>query len=262
MYYINLLFFELQGVDRTKFLRLHTVIVLSKVDDCCLVYASPAVPRRLDATHNQGLRLAPIACRSTLVIINIYNEACRQNKFTLRYHLRFLQKPSADQHPLIPLCPPLFTIFIAFSFFCGVSTLHTSLSLPTPAVLTLQCSKFPPWLLPRTKVWNISPSNPKASSLPQELFSLFMNHPECHHCDSGVHGWHKVLCWHRQCCCVSWILMKYSFITGVSQELSDLHALRIIYLFQLGTFVVFTDSLDALHSIQTFPTANPLVLKI
>ena len=48
------------GADRTLLLRLHNVLVLSKLDYGCQIYASAGetVLQRLDAVHHEGLRLA------------------------------------------------------------------------------------------------------------------------------------------------------------------------------------------------------------
>ncbi|KAK3867038.1 hypothetical protein Pcinc_027469 [Petrolisthes cinctipes] len=63
-----------------------------------------------------------------------------------------------------------------------VSTLHNSLAIPDPSVLLLRCSDWP-----RPNVCDTLLSHPKASSLPQELYSLFMNHMDCHFSKTPVY---------------------------------------------------------------------------
>ena len=82
------------GADRKVLLRLYRSLVCSKLDYGCIVYGSArqSYLRKLDSIHNQGLRLALGAFRTSLVN-SLYAEAnepssnLRRKKLSLQYYL-------------------------------------------------------------------------------------------------------------------------------------------------------------------------------
>ena len=83
------------GADRKVLLRLYRSLVRSKMDYGCVVYGSARKSYlcKLDSIHNQGLRLALGAFR-TSPVISLYAEAnepslnFRRKKLSLQYYLK------------------------------------------------------------------------------------------------------------------------------------------------------------------------------
>ena len=83
------------GADRKVMLRLYRSLVRSKLDYGCVVYGSVRQPylRKLDSIHNQGLRLALGAVR-TSPVTSLYAEAnepslnLRTKKLSMHYYLK------------------------------------------------------------------------------------------------------------------------------------------------------------------------------
>ena len=83
------------GADRKVLLRLYRSLVRSKLDYGCVVYGSArqSYLRKLDSIHNQGLRLALGAFR-TSPINSLYAEAnepslnLRRKKLSMQYYLK------------------------------------------------------------------------------------------------------------------------------------------------------------------------------
>ena len=83
------------GADRKVLLRLYRTLVRSKLDYGCIVYGSArqSYLRKLDSIHNQGLRLALGAFR-TSPVNSLYAEAnepslnLRRKKLSLQYYLK------------------------------------------------------------------------------------------------------------------------------------------------------------------------------
>ena len=88
------------GADRKVLLRLYRTLVRSKLGYGCIVYGSArqSYLRKLDSIHNQGLRLALGALRTSPVSI-LYAEAnepslnLRRKKLSLQYYLKLTSNP-------------------------------------------------------------------------------------------------------------------------------------------------------------------------
>ena len=88
------------GADRTPLLKLYCSLVRSKLDYGCIVYgsASKTALAKLEAVHNQGLRLSLVAFRSSSVE-SLYVEAheppleFRREKLALQYTIKLKANP-------------------------------------------------------------------------------------------------------------------------------------------------------------------------
>ena len=91
--------------DRTTLLKLYRSLVQSKLDYGCIIYGSArkSYLQMLDPIHNQGLRLALVAFR-TSPVASLYVEAdepslySRREKLSLQYAIRLAAKPSNPAH--------------------------------------------------------------------------------------------------------------------------------------------------------------------
>ena len=89
------------GADRTTLLKLYRSLVRSKLDYGCIIYGSArkSYLQMLDPIHNQGLRLALGAFR-TSPVASLYVEAdepslySRREKLSLQYAIRLAANPS------------------------------------------------------------------------------------------------------------------------------------------------------------------------
>ena len=96
------------GADRKVLLRLYRSLVRSKLDYGCVVYGSArkSYLRKLDSIHNQGLRLALGAFR-TSPVISLYAEAnesslnLRRKKLSLQYYLKLKSNPDNPTHKVV-----------------------------------------------------------------------------------------------------------------------------------------------------------------
>ena len=93
------------GADRTTLLKLYRSLVRSKLDYGCIIYVSArkSYLQMLDPIHNQGLRLALGAFR-TSPVASLYAEAdepslySRREKLSLQYAIRLAANPSNPAH--------------------------------------------------------------------------------------------------------------------------------------------------------------------
>ena len=96
------------GVDRKVLLRLYRTLVRSKLDNGCIVYGSArqSYLRKLGSIHNQGLRLALGAFR-TSPVNSLYAEAnepslnLRRKKLSLQYYLKLKSNPDNPTHQVV-----------------------------------------------------------------------------------------------------------------------------------------------------------------
>ena len=96
------------GADKKVLLRLYRSLVRSKLDYGCVVYGSARqwYLRKLDSIHNQGLRLALGAFR-TSPVNSLYAEAnepslnLRRKKLSLRYYLKLKSNPDNPTHKVV-----------------------------------------------------------------------------------------------------------------------------------------------------------------
>ena len=93
------------GADRTTLLKLYRSLVRSNLDYGCIIYGSArkSYLQMLDPIHNQGLRLALAAFRSSPVA-SPYVEADEpslyslREKLSLQYAIRLAANPSNPAH--------------------------------------------------------------------------------------------------------------------------------------------------------------------
>ena len=94
------------GADQTTLLKLYRSLVRSKLDYGCIIYGSArkSYLQMLDPIHNQGLRLALGAFRTS--VASLYVEAdepslySRREKLSLQYAIRLAADPSNPAHEI------------------------------------------------------------------------------------------------------------------------------------------------------------------
>ena len=90
------------GADQTTLLKLYRSLVQSKLDYGCIINARKSYLQMLDPIHNQGLRLALGAFRTS--VASLYVEAdkpslySRREKLSLQYAIRLVANPSNPAH--------------------------------------------------------------------------------------------------------------------------------------------------------------------
>ena len=264
------------GADRTLLLRLHLTLVLSTLDYGCQLYssASDSVLSTLDAVHHAGLRLALGAFKSSPVT-SLYVESGipslyrRRALLSLKYFVR-LQQSSQSTYRLASKSHPSFTspsrlqppFCVRIQFFLT----HSNFSIPP--ILPLRPSNFPPWLVPTP---NICPSFlpcSKSSISSSRSCALFLEHLSMVHAHatpvytdgsrSADGTGFAVLFPERS---FSFTLPSHAAV--LTTELYAISfALRTMLTFPSSSFVLFTDSLSALHLLSAHSRPHPLVREI
>ena len=96
------------GADKKVLLRLYRSLIRSKLDYGCVVYGSArkSYLRKLDTIHNQGLRLA-LGAFKTSPINSLYVEAnepslnLRRKKLGMQYYLKLKSNPDNPTHAVV-----------------------------------------------------------------------------------------------------------------------------------------------------------------
>ena len=265
------------GADRTTLLRLHRVLVMSKLDYGCEVYSS-ATPNRLktlDAVHHSGIRLAtgafkssPITSllveagqppldlrRQTLITQCWYRVQRLPNSLTSACVLRETFFPRYDNRPRLPK-----------PYGYRAHMIMSDLHLPKIPVYPVKHSTTGPWVLPEVQFCRYFAGS-KANTPEWRLRIMFLEHASRHvnsipvytdgsKSDSGV-GFGAVF-------------PNFSRSGGLptaasvfTAELSAiLLALKEIFLLEAGSFTIYSDSRSALQALEFFNSPHPLVVKI
>ena len=260
------------GADRVSLLRLHSVLILSKLDYGCQVYssASTRIISKLDPVHTTGLRLALGAFRSTPVV-SLYAEASfpplnlRRSLLTVKSHARLLQTPAHPlQHPPAHLRHSFQSrpsLLLPFSL--RVPALLRSISFTFPPIIPLRIISFPPWLLPTPVV--CPPYLPcSRSSLPAPLLhSLHSDHMSQH-----ATATHLYTDGSKVPTGVGFaVFSTFSSLQGTLPPMASiltaelyaiLFALQSSFRHPSSSFVIFSDSLSAITSLQTLSPSHPI----
>lgn len=262
------------GADRKILLQLHVSLVLSTLDYGCHVYssASPPLLNALDSVHHQGLRLALGAFRSSPVE-SLYTESglpClsrRRTLLSLRCYARLHQFSTSKLY--IP--QPLITKFSSHQRLPAPLPvrMHRLLShspYPDLKVLPFYAHTSPPWLIPRPQICPTH-HNPSKSEIPPAILrSLFLEHASIHNNCTPIYtdGSKSPLGSGFAVLFPSYHLeFQLPDMTSVltTELYAILYALKHLLSYPSSSFVIFTDSLNALSLLQT-PSNHPIVCEI
>ena len=163
------------GADRTTLLKLYRSLVRSKLDYGCIIYGSArkSYLQMLDPIHNQGLRLALRAFR-TSPVASLYVEAdepslySRREKLFLQFAIRLAANPSKPAHEVT--FPPNYVDLYkqkpkAFkSFGIRISPLLEATNIKPQNVEKHFTPNIPAWCMKQPKYFSIYIQGKKSES--------------------------------------------------------------------------------------------------
>ncbi|PJE78782.1 Ribonuclease H [invertebrate metagenome] len=172
------------GADREMLLRLYRALIRSKLDYGSIVYGSArnSYLQMLDPIHNQGLRLALGAFRTTPVQ-SLYVEANepslndRRKKLTLQYAAQLKSNPKNPAFDLV-VNPQYRNIFtqnqkLLPTFGIRISNFLHELNISLDNIGEYTVSDVPPWLVETPDINLTLHERAKSSALPEEHKSSF-----------------------------------------------------------------------------------------
>ncbi|XP_073979064.1 uncharacterized protein [Rhodnius prolixus] len=146
------------GADRSVLLRLYRATTRSRLDYCCFVYSSASARKLkpLDSIHNQGIRLAIGAFKSSPVV-SMYAEASemplayRRNKLGISFYVKLKSKqtiPSFAAAFRFPQAYRYSSVGTNKPFGIRCRELLAGYNYVVPPVFKMRFSPIPPWLVP------------------------------------------------------------------------------------------------------------------
>ena len=266
------------GADRKVLLRLYRSLVRSKLDYGCVVYGSArqSYLRKLDSIHNQGLRLALGAFR-TSPINSLYAEAnepslnLRRKKLSMQYYLKLKSNPENPTHKVVfdPLYRDDFqkknNVIPPFSMRCEADVDLLDFDLEDVAIhkipdVPLWASKSPTFL------YNLT-VNKKATTDPLIFKSQFLEIQEKYclyeqiYTDGSKDGKKVAAAAVLDGESYQFRLPNNASIFSAELKAIDL-ALNHINQDAYWRYIIFTDSLSAMQAIEHERTDNPLIVNL
>ena len=266
------------GAQRSVMLRLYRALVRSKLDYGSPVYASarPSYIKTLDTVHNQGIRLATGAFR-TSPIPSLYAESGEQSLYHRRMQLTLSYVSSLypqSDHPTYNTIfrqrlPHIYRSHPKATRPLGVRhmELQETLQLRLPQLIGPKLPMIPPWIIPRPAVLFHLSKLSKSVTLPQEyvqqFHSLVSEYSDFVYCyTDGSKSLDQVGC--------SFVVENHTAIFKLppfsSVFTAELFAIVKCLLFigkhLLNNFIVCSDSLSSLQAIDDIYSTHPLVVKI
>ena len=264
------------GADRKVLLRLYRTLVRSKLDYGCIVYGSArqSYLRKLDSIHNQGLRLALGAFR-TSPVNSLYAEAnepslnLRRKKLSLQYYLKLKSNRDNPTHKVVfePLYKDDFLIkekvIPPFSLRCEVDI--NCLDCDLEDVANFKISEVPLWTFKSpTYLYNLA-SDKKAITDPivfktkfLEIKEQYYTHEEFY--TDGSKDGEKV----ASAAILDGELYQFRLPNNASIFSAELKAidLALSHIEQdaYWRYIIFTDSLSVMQALEGEKTDNPLVV--
>ena len=160
------------GADRTTLLKLYRSLVRSKLDYGCIIYGSArkSYLQMLDPIHNQGLRLALGAFR-TSPVVSLYVEAdepslySRREKLYLQYAIRLAANPSNPAHEVT--FPPNYVDLYMYEQKTNLKAIK-SFGIRIPPLLESANIK------PQNVEKHFTPNNPALCMKPPEILFIYI----------------------------------------------------------------------------------------
>ena len=248
------------GADRKVLLRLYRSLIRSKLDYGSIVYGSArkSYLKMLDSVHHQGLRLALGAFRtspveSLLAEANEPSLESRREKLALNYISRVKANPDNPVNDVIlhPKYEELYERKPKAIRPIGIrlKTAIDNAGLQLDAIREQKIPDIPPWTITQPKVLLHLSNNKKSTTNPLEFRSNFLElksqYPDhvAVYTDGSKDG-DKVGC-------------------AFSAEVQAIYlALNFIASNNNRNFIIFSDSLSVLQSLQNRNLSNPLVQQL
>ena len=267
------------GADQTTLLQLYRALIRSKLDYGCIVYGSacPSYIKQLDPVHNQALRLCLGAFRSTpadslCVEANEPPLEFRRNKLVLQYGIKlrantdnpaygFVFPTDYEYGPRLPRCgrPPFRERFQA---------LLNEANIDVEDIAINKGLYEPP-------VWDMKPVQclthltkfDKEETLPhlyKAEYNITKNeyYDYCFIYTDGSKCGDKVACAYVTESGTSAIRLPDGASIFSAEAKAVIRALEYVKVSTLKKFIIFTDSLSLVQSIDTQNIKNPLVVSI
>ena len=266
------------GADRKVLLRLYRTLVRSKLDYGCIVYGSArqSYLRKLDSIHNQGLRLALGAFR-TSPVNSLYAEAnepslnLRRKKLSLQYYLKLKANRENPTHKAVfePLYKDEFIqkdrIIPPFSLRCEADM--NCIDIDLEDVANHKISEVPLWTCKSPTYNYYLASDRKATTDPMifknkflEIKEKYYTHEEIY--TDGSKDGKKV----ASAAILDGELYQFRLPNNSSVFSAEIKAIDLalnhIEQDAYWRYVIYTDSLSAMKALEGEKTDNPLVVNL
>ena len=266
------------GADRKVLLRLYRTLVRSKLDYGCIVYGSArqSYLRKLDSIHNQGLRLALGAFR-TSPVNSLYAEAnepslnLRRKKLSLQYYLKLKANRENPTHKAVfePLYKDEFTqkdrIIPPFSLRCEADM--NCIDIDLEDVANHKISEVPFWTCKSPTYNYYLVSDKKATTDPLifknkflEVKEQYYTHEEIY--TDGSKDGEKV----ASAAILDGELYQFRLPNNSSIFSAELKAIDLalnhIEQDAYWRYIIYTDSLSVMQALEGEKTDNPLVVSL
>ena len=266
------------GADRKVLLRLYRTLVRSKLDYGCIVYGSArqSYLRKLDSIHNQGLRLALGAFR-TSPVNSLYAEAnepsldLRRKKLSLQYYLRLKSNYNNPTYKVVfePLYKDEFLkrekVIPPFSLRCEADI--NCLDCDLEDVANYKISEVPLWTSKSpTYLYNLA-SDKKAITDPIVFKTKFLEVKEQYYTHEDIYtdgskdGEKVASAVILDSELYQFRIPNNSSIFSAELKAIDL-ALNHIEQDAYWRYIIFTDSLSAMQALEDEKTDNPLIVNL
>ena len=266
------------GADRKVLLRLYRTLVRSKLDYGCIVYGSARQSYlcKLDSIHNQGLRLALGAFR-TSPVNSLYAEAnepslnLRRKKLSLQYYLKL--KSNRDNPTYKAVFEPLYKdefiqkdrIIPPFSLRCEADM--NCIDIDLEDVANHKISEVPLWTCKSPTYNYYLATDKKAITDPMifknkflEIKEKYYTHEEIY--TDGSKDGKKV----ASAAILDGELYQFRLPNNSSVFSAEIKAIDLalnhIEQDAYWRYIVYTDSLSAMKALEGEKTGNPLVVNL
>ena len=266
------------GADRKVLLRLYRTLVRSKLDYGCIVYGSArqSYLRNLDSIHNQGLRLA-LGAFKTSPVNSLYVEAnepslnLRRKKLSLQYYLKL--KANRENPTYKAVFEPLYKdefiqkdrIIPPFSLRCEADM--NCIDIDLEDVANHKISEVPLWTCKSPTYNYYLASDKKATTDPMifknkflEIKEKYYTHEEIY--TDGSKDGKKV----ASAAILDGELYQFRLPNNSSVFSAEIKAIDLalnhIEQDAYWRYVIYTDSLSAMKALEGEKTDNPLVVNL
>ena len=266
------------GADRKVLLRLYRTLVRSKLDYGCIVYGSARQSYlcKLDSIHNQGLRLALGAFR-TSPVNSLYAEAnepslnLRRKKLSLQYYLKL--KSNRDNPTYKAVFEPLYKdefiqkdrIIPPFSLRCEADM--NCIDIDLEDVANHKISEVPLWTCKSPTYNYYLATDKKAITDPMifknkflEIKEKYYTHEEIY--TDGSKDGKKV----ASAAILDGELYQFRLPNNSSVFSAEIKAIDLalnhIEQDAYWRYIIYTDSLSAMKALEGEKTGNPLVVNL
>ena len=266
------------GADRKVLLRLYRTLVRSKLDYGCIVYGSArqSYLRKLDSIHNQGLRLALGAFR-TSPVNSLYAEAnepslnLRRKKLSLQCYLKLKSNPDNPTHKIVfePLYKDEYlekeTVIPPFSLRC--EAYMNCINVDLEDVASHKISEVPLWTCKSPTYNYYLASDKKATTDPLifknkllEVKEQYYTHEEIY-TDGSKDGDKVASAAILDGEFYQFRLPNNSSVFSAELKAIDL-ALNHIEQDAYWRYIIYTDSLSAMQALEGETTDNPIIVSL